>query len=153
MKIKKMKIYNTIHNSRTVMHFLVQNLKIKNGEQLKHRNIMNEILWIYGIYIHTYIYVCLYECTLYAIPAPYSRMADKSEHPLTDAQANVLEDITRKVSIKKAKEMTDATQKEYILEQMKSKAQEDTIRKVNQMKVDKAMDVSGEGGREGGREG
>ena len=48
MKIKKMKIYNTIQNSDTVMHFLVQNLKIKNGEQLKHRNIMNEILWIYG---------------------------------------------------------------------------------------------------------
>ena len=50
MKIKKMKIYNTIQNSDTVMcmHFLVQNLKIKNSEQLKHRNIMNEILWIYG---------------------------------------------------------------------------------------------------------
>ena len=43
MKIKKMKIYNTIQNSGTVMHFLVQNLKIKNGEQLKHRNIMTEI--------------------------------------------------------------------------------------------------------------
>ena len=39
-----------IQNSGTVMHFLVQNLKIKkNGEQLKHRNIMNEILWIYGM--------------------------------------------------------------------------------------------------------
>ena len=36
MKIKKkMKIYNTIQNSGTVMHFLVQNLKIKNREQLK----------------------------------------------------------------------------------------------------------------------
>ena len=45
MKIKNMKIYNTIQNSGTVMHFLDQNLKIKNGEQL---NIMNEILWIYG---------------------------------------------------------------------------------------------------------
>ena len=45
-----MKIYNIIQNSGTVMHFLVQNLKIKkNGEQLKHRNITNEILWIYGI--------------------------------------------------------------------------------------------------------
>ena len=48
MKIKNMKIYNTIQNSGTVMHFLDKNLKIKNGEQLKHRNIMNEILWIYG---------------------------------------------------------------------------------------------------------
>ena len=46
-----MKIYNTIQNSGTIMHFLVQNLKIKNGEQLRHRNIMNEILWIYGIII------------------------------------------------------------------------------------------------------
>ena len=44
MKIKNMKIYNTVQNSGTVMHFLDQNLKIKNGEQLKHRNIMNEIL-------------------------------------------------------------------------------------------------------------
>ena len=43
MKIKKMKIYNTIQNSGTVMHFLVQNLKIKNSEQLKHRS-MSEIL-------------------------------------------------------------------------------------------------------------
>ena len=43
--MKKMKIYNTIQNSGTVMHFLIQNLKIKTGEQLKHRNI---ILWIYG---------------------------------------------------------------------------------------------------------
>ena len=25
----------------------------KNGEQLKHRNIMNEILWIYGNDVHT----------------------------------------------------------------------------------------------------
>ena len=49
MKINSMTIYNTIQNSGTVMHFLDQNLKIKNGEQLKHRNIMNEILWIYGI--------------------------------------------------------------------------------------------------------
>ena len=49
MKIKNMKIYNTIQNSGTVMHFLDQNLKIKNGEQLKHRSIMNEILWINGI--------------------------------------------------------------------------------------------------------
>ena len=45
MRIKNIKIYTTIQNSGTVMHFLVKNL---NGEQLKHRNIMNEILWIYG---------------------------------------------------------------------------------------------------------
>ena len=44
MKIKKMKIYSTIQNSGTVMHFLVQNLKIKNGEQLKHRNTVNSHL-------------------------------------------------------------------------------------------------------------
>ena len=45
----KKKIYNTIQNSGTVMHFLDQNLKIKSDEQLKHSNIMNEILWIYGM--------------------------------------------------------------------------------------------------------
>ena len=48
MKIKNMKIYNTIQNSGIVMQILDQNLKIKNDEQLQHRNIMNEILWIYG---------------------------------------------------------------------------------------------------------
>ena len=46
MKIKKNIIYNTIQNGDTIMHFLDQNLKIKNGKQLKHRNITNEILWI-----------------------------------------------------------------------------------------------------------
>ena len=36
MKIINMKIYNTIQNSGTVIHFLDQNLLIKTGEQLKH---------------------------------------------------------------------------------------------------------------------
>ena len=49
MKIKNMKIYNTIQNSGAVMNFLDQNLKIINSEQLKHRNSINEILWIYSI--------------------------------------------------------------------------------------------------------
>ena len=44
-----MKIYKTMQNNGTVMHFLDQNLKMKNCEQLKHRNIVNETLWIYGI--------------------------------------------------------------------------------------------------------
>ena len=50
-----MKIYNAIivQNGDTAMHFLDQNLR--NGEQLKHRNIKNEILWIYGIFIYIYI--------------------------------------------------------------------------------------------------
>ena len=30
------------------MRFLDQNLQLKNGEQLKRRTTMNEILWIYG---------------------------------------------------------------------------------------------------------
>ena len=47
------KKYNTIQNSGNVMHFLDQNLKIKNDKQLKHRNIMSEILWIYGILYFT----------------------------------------------------------------------------------------------------
>ena len=54
---KKMKIYNTIQNSGTVMYFLVQNLKIKNGEQLKHRNIMNEFCGLQ-------VCVCLCVCCL-----------------------------------------------------------------------------------------
>ena len=50
MKIKNMKIYNTIQNSGTVMHFMDQNLKIKKTMN-NYRNIMNEILWIYVIQI------------------------------------------------------------------------------------------------------
>ena len=50
MKIKNMKIYNTIQKSGTVMQFMDQNLEIKNDKQLKHKTIMNEILWIYGIF-------------------------------------------------------------------------------------------------------
>ena len=51
MKIKKHENIqrNTKINGDTIMYFLDQNLKLKNGEQLKHRNIRNEILWIYGI--------------------------------------------------------------------------------------------------------
>ena len=46
-----MNIYNAIQNGDTIMH---QNLKIKNGKQLKHRNIMNNILRIYGsLFFHT----------------------------------------------------------------------------------------------------
>ena len=49
MKIKKtLKIYNAIQNGDTIMHFVDQNLKIKNNEQLKHRKFINEILWICG---------------------------------------------------------------------------------------------------------
>ena len=40
-----MKICNTMQNSGNIVHFLDQNLKIKNGRKI---NIMNEILWIYG---------------------------------------------------------------------------------------------------------
>ena len=48
---KNMKVYNTIQNSGTIMQFLDQNLKIKNNELLKHRNIVKEILWIYSMHI------------------------------------------------------------------------------------------------------
>ena len=53
MKINNMKIYNTIQNNGTIMQFLVQNLRINNDDQLKHRNIMNEILLIYSVCICT----------------------------------------------------------------------------------------------------
>ena len=78
------------------------------------------------------------------------RMADSEKHKVTDSQVDVLEAITRKVSVKKAKQMADATQQEYILDEAKARVQEDTVRKVNQKMVDKAMDVRR---REGGREG
>ena len=38
-----MKIYNTIHCNE------FSGPKRKMAEQVKHRNIMNEILWIYGV--------------------------------------------------------------------------------------------------------
>ena len=41
-----------MQNNGTIMHFLDQNLKNKKTiQQLKYRNIMNEILWIYGIFL------------------------------------------------------------------------------------------------------
>ena len=48
----------------TVMNFLDQNLKIKKTtKQLKHRNITNEILWIYGTQslqkYHRLLLVCI----------------------------------------------------------------------------------------------
>ena len=48
MKIKKDE--NIQHNTKQWYRnaFSGPKLENKNGEQLKHRNIMNEILWIYG---------------------------------------------------------------------------------------------------------
>ena len=43
---------NIQHNTKQWYRNAFSGLKLeneKNGEQLKHRNIMNEILWIYGI--------------------------------------------------------------------------------------------------------
>ena len=61
---------------------------------------------------------------------------------VSDVQAEVMEQVVRKVSIKKAKEMADATQQEYILAEQKARVQEDTVRKIHQKQADKAMVVS-----------
>ena len=72
----------------------------------------------------------------------HTRRIEEASPGLSDAQAEVLEQITRKASIKKAKEMADATQREYILAETKARAQEDTVRKIHQKQADKAMEAS-----------
>ena len=65
----------------------------------------------------------------------------------------MLEQICRKANIKKAKEMADTQQQEYIMAEQKARAQEETIRKVHQKEANHAMDVCARGGEEGGRGG
>ena len=77
---------------------------------------------------------------------PSRRIEEAPQSPkggVSDAQVEVLEQIARKASIKKAKEMADTTQQEYILAEQKARAQEDTVRKIHQKQADKAMEVSG----------
>lgn len=59
---------------------------------------------------------------------------------VSDAQVEVLESIARRASKMKAKELSDATQQEYILAEAKARSQEEAMRKVHQKQVDKAMD-------------
>ena len=61
---------------------------------------------------------------------------------MTDAQADLMEAINRKAGVKKAKDLLDTAQQEYVQADLKARAQEETVRKVNQKVVDKAMDVS-----------
>lgn len=58
---------------------------------------------------------------------------------VSDAQAEVMEQIVRKANIKQAKDMADATQQEYIVAEQKARAQEDTVRKIHQKEADRAM--------------
>ena len=60
---------------------------------------------------------------------------------MSDAQAEVLESIARRAGKKKAQELYDTTQQEYILAEAKARSQEEAMRKVHQKQVDKAMDV------------
>ena len=73
----------------------------------------------------------------------YHRRVKESEgSSLSDSQVTILEQINRRASIQKAKELVDSTQKEYIQAEAKARAQEDTVRKVHQKQADVAMDVS-----------
>ena len=71
----------------------------------------------------------------------FRRISETTKPTLTDAQADVLEAINRTANVKKVKELVDATQQEYINAEAKARVQEETVRKVNQKQVDKAMDV------------
>lgn len=59
----------------------------------------------------------------------------------SEAKGEVLSELARKSSIKKAKELAEATQQEYVIAEQKTRAAEETVRKVHQMQADKAMDV------------
>ena len=54
----------------------------------------------------------------------------------------MLEEISRKSSIKQAKEQAENTQRHYIQAEAKAHVQAETVRKVNQKSADMAMDVS-----------
>ena len=54
----------------------------------------------------------------------------------------VLEAITRKASVKMAKNLVANTQQEYVQAELKARAQEDTVRKINQIQANRDMDVS-----------
>ena len=59
----------------------------------------------------------------------------------SEAKGDVLSELTRKASIKEAKQLADATQQEYVRAEQKTRAVEDTVRKVHQKQADRAMDV------------
>lgn len=59
----------------------------------------------------------------------------------SEAKGEVLSELVRKASIKKAKQLAEATQQEYVTAEQKARAAEETVRKVHQMQADKAMDV------------
>lgn len=85
-------------------------------------------------------------CTLshFTLSHPHRRISESGSSPIgaSAAQAEVLEAIVRKASIKTAKEMADAQQQEYIQAEQKARAQEQAMRKVHQKQADRAMDVS-----------
>ena len=60
----------------------------------------------------------------------------------SEAKGEVLSEITRKASIKKAKELAEETQQEYVMAEQKARVAEETVRKVHQKMADAAMDVS-----------
>lgn len=60
---------------------------------------------------------------------------------MSDAQADLLEAITRQGNVKKAKDLVETTQQEYIQDEIKARVQEETVRKVHQKQADKEMDV------------
>ena len=66
----------------------------------------------------------------------------KPEGGVSDAQAEVLESIVRQASKKKAQELLNATQQEYIMAEAKLRSQEEAVRKIHQKQANKAMDVS-----------
>ena len=75
----------------------------------------------------------------------YRRIAEAPLSPkggVSDAQAEVLESIIRQASKKKAQELSEATQREYVQAEAKARYQEEAVRKIHQKEANKAMDVS-----------
>lgn len=82
--------------------------------------------------------ICNFTCV-------YRRVAEvplKPEGGVSDAQAEVLESIVRQANKKKAQELSNATQQDYIMAEAKARSQEEAVRKIHQKEADKAMDVS-----------
>ena len=53
-----------------------------------------------------------------------------------------MSEISRKASIREAKQLADATQEDYVRAEQKARTGEELVRKIHQKEVNRAMDVS-----------
>ena len=82
---------------------------------------------------------------VYTLSHCHRRVAEAGEGAkdttYSEAKSDVLSEISRKASIKKAKQLAEDTQQQYIIAERKARSEEETVRKIHQKQADKAMEV------------